>query len=68
VKAYLVITCALFTLLAFAHVLRTVAEWDQLAVSPWFALQGPGIGVGGGVLAVWAWRLLRAQSASARKP
>jgi hypothetical protein len=68
VKAYLIVTGAIFMLLAFAHILRTFAEWNELAVNPWFYLQGPGVGIAGGVLAIWAWRLLRAQTASARKP
>ena len=57
-KAYLVITGSLFGLLALAHVARTIAEWSRLGVDPWFALQGPGIGVIAAALSFWAWRLL----------
>jgi hypothetical protein len=58
-KPYLITTGILFTLVAVAHVLRTVAEWSRLASDPWFILEGPGVGVIGAAIAVWAWRLLR---------
>jgi hypothetical protein len=61
-KAYLLTTGTLFALLALAHVLRTIAEWSQLERDPWFLLQGPGIGLIGAGLALWAWRLLRSQA------
>ena len=46
-KAYLITTGTLFTLLASAHFLRTFAEWSRLGADPWFVLEGPGIGVFG---------------------
>jgi hypothetical protein len=58
-KAYLITTGSLFALLAVAHLLRTIAEWQRLAAEPWFLLQGPGIGVLAVALALWAFRLLR---------
>jgi hypothetical protein len=58
-KAYLITTGSLFALLAVAHLLRTIAEWQRLAAEPWFILQGPGIGVLAVALALWAFRLLR---------
>lgn len=58
-KPYIVTTGALFALLAFAHLLRTIAEWSRLGTDPWFIVEGPGIGVLAGVVAIWAWRLLR---------
>jgi hypothetical protein len=58
-KAYLVTTGVLFGLLAGAHLARTLLEARRLAADPWFILEGPGIGVIAGTLAVWAWRLAR---------
>jgi len=58
-KAYLIATGSLFALLALAHIMRTLAEWNRLVSDPWFALEGPGIGVIAGTIALWAWRLLR---------
>ena len=58
-KAYLITTGAIFALLALAHLLRTIAEWSRLAADPWFALEGPGIGLVAAALCLWAWRLLR---------
>lgn len=58
-KAYLLTTGSLFALLAFAHLLRTFAEWSRLTADPWFALEGPGIGLIAAALTFWAWRLLR---------
>ena len=58
-KAYLITTGAIFALLAAAHVLRTIAEWQRLAAEPWFIVEGPGIGLLAGGLCFWAWRLLR---------
>ena len=58
-KAYLITTGAIFALLALAHLLRTIAEWPRLAADPWFALEGPGIGLVAAALCLWAWRLLR---------
>jgi hypothetical protein len=58
-KRYIVTTGAIFALLAFAHVLRTIAEWPRLGSDPWFLLQGPGIGILAAGVAAWAWRLVR---------
>jgi hypothetical protein len=58
-KAYLITTGTLFSLIALAHVLRTIAEWGRLGADPWFVLEGPGLGVVAGALCIWAWRLLR---------
>jgi hypothetical protein len=60
-KLYLVITCALFGLLALAHILRTIAEWPRLTTQPSFVLEGPGIALVAAALSIWAWRLLRLQ-------
>jgi hypothetical protein len=58
VKAYLITTGILFGLLAFAHLLRTIAEWSRLTADPCFILEGPGIGVVAAALCFWAWRLV----------
>jgi hypothetical protein len=58
-KAYLITTGTLFGLIALAHIARTIAESRRLTSDPWFLLEGPGLGVLAGALAVWAWRLLR---------
>jgi hypothetical protein len=58
VKAYLITTGSLFALLALAHLVRTILEWQRLAVDPWFILQGPGIGLFAAALSFWAFRLL----------
>jgi len=44
-RPYLITTGLLFTLLAAAHILRTIAEWSRLATDPGFILEGPGIGL-----------------------
>jgi hypothetical protein len=59
-RAYLIVTGSLFALIALAHLARTIAEWRRFKTDPWFALEGPGLGVVCGALAFWAWRLLRA--------
>lgn len=61
-KAYLITTGTLFGLLALAHCLRTVAEWQSLGTDPWFILHGPGIGFVGAALCFWAVHLLRRRS------
>jgi hypothetical protein len=58
-KSYIVTTGAIFALLAFAHLLRTFAEWSRLGTDPWFVLEGPGIGVAAAAVAIWAWRVSR---------
>jgi cytochrome bd-type quinol oxidase subunit 2 len=61
-KAYLVITGAIFGLLAAAHLARTIGKWPpSLASNPWFPVI-PAIGVVAAALCVWAIRLLRAAS------
>jgi hypothetical protein len=60
-KAYLIVTGALFGLIAIAHIARTVAEWSRFAAEPGLILEGPGLGVVAAALSVWAWRLLAAR-------
>ncbi len=63
-KAYLLTTGSLFALLALLHLALTIAEWQRLAIDPWFIVQGPGIGVVAAALCLWAWRLFRALARS----
>jgi len=62
IKTYLLTTGAIFGLLAFAHLLRTIAERSRLGSDPWFWLEGPGIGVLAAAIFIWAWRLLRKET------
>ncbi len=59
-RPYFIVTGGLFALMALAHFARAIVEWRRFAEDPWFVLEGPGLGVVAGALAVWAWRLLRA--------
>jgi hypothetical protein len=63
-KAYLFTTGTLFGLLALAHLMRTFAEWQRLTTDAWFVWEGPGIGLLGAALSLWAWRLLWSRRAS----
>ena len=58
-KAYLITTGAIFALIAFLHVLRTITERSHLGTDPGFYLEGPGLGLVAAALSFWAWRLLR---------
>jgi hypothetical protein len=53
-KAYVMTSGILFTLLAIAHVLRVVAEGAHLAVEPFFILTT----LAAVAMSVWAWRVL----------
>lgn len=53
-KAYLVVTAALFGVLAVLHLWRAVAESSHLATDPWFAI----ITALSAALCIWACRLL----------
>jgi hypothetical protein len=59
-KSYLITTGTLFTLVAVAHLLRTISEWPRLSADPGFIIEGPGLGVLAAGIGFWAWRLLRA--------
>jgi uncharacterized membrane protein len=60
-KAYLVTTSTLFTLLALVHLWRVVQERDSLARDPWFLI----ITLIAAALAGWGISLLRRGPASA---
>jgi len=59
-KAYLITTGTVFTLVTAAHVWRAIAESTALARDPWFIL----LTVFAAALSVWAWRLLRVATRS----
>jgi hypothetical protein len=59
-RPYVIVTGSLFALIALAHLARTIDEWRRFQTDPWFALEGPGLGLVCGALAFWAWRVLRA--------
>ena len=56
-KAYLVITGAIFGLVGIAHLLRLFFEGHPLT-DPWFLASNLALFVVGGGIAVWAARLL----------
>ena len=62
-KAYLITTGTLFALVALVHVWRIVGEWPRLLTDRWEILEAA-IGVAGGALSLWAWRLLRRSARS----
>jgi hypothetical protein len=56
-KTYIVTTGLLFCLITVAHIARIVAE-RHLARDPWYLL----LTIAAAVLAIWAWRLVRASA------
>jgi len=54
-KAYLLTTGSVFTLITVAHIWRVISESTRLARDPWFVL----LTIFAAGLSVWAWRLLR---------
>lgn len=54
-KAYLITTGSVFSLITLAHVLRVVEEGRRLATEPFFVL----LTVAAAAMSIWAWRLLR---------
>jgi len=60
-KAYLVITGALFGLIAVMHLLKSIAERSAFTTDPWYYLGTSALGVVAAALSVWAWWLLRLQ-------
>jgi hypothetical protein len=59
-KAYVIITGAVFGLLTLAHVWRAFAEGVHSVANPWFVATT----ALAAVLTVWAWRLWRTLSRS----
>ncbi len=60
-KAYFVTTGMIFGLIAVIHLLRDITERSRLTTDPWPYLAEAALGVVAAALAVWAWRLFRAQ-------
>jgi hypothetical protein len=60
-KAYLITTCLIFSLIGVLHLLRDITERSRLATDPWPYLAEAALGLVAAALAVWAWRLIRAQ-------
>jgi hypothetical protein len=58
VKAYLVITGAIFGLIGGLHAWRSIAEISFLSSDPWYFLGMSALGVVAAALSVWAWLLL----------
>jgi hypothetical protein len=58
-KAYLVTTGVLFGLLALVHVWRAIEEWPDSTVGLGFIVETTVVVLLPGVLAWWAWRVLR---------
>ena len=54
-RLYLITTCAVFALLAIAHLLRLVLDGPGLMTDPWFV----GVTILTLGLAGWGWLLLR---------
>jgi len=61
-KTYVVITGAIFAILTIVHALRIIAEWPHASQDPGFLWSMSGLTLVTGVLAVWAWRVLRTQN------
>ena len=57
-KAYLIVTGAIFGLVGIAHLLRVFVERDSLS-DPWFLAANLTLFIVGGGVAVWAMRLLK---------
>ena len=58
-KAYLVTTGVLFALIALVHIWRAIEEWPDSTVDPGLILETTAVVALPGVLAWWAWRVLR---------
>jgi hypothetical protein len=59
-KAYVMTTGVVFSLLTLAHVWRAVVEGRHLATDPFFIL----ITAAAAALSLWAWRLIRLSTRS----
>lgn len=57
-KAYLIITGVLFSVLALLHVLRAITHWTQLSEDAHQMLTNTAVTVISAVLGLWAWWLL----------
>lgn len=57
-KAYLITTGLIFSLIAVMHLLKAIDERRLLATDPWYYLGMAALGVVAAALSAWAWRLL----------
>jgi len=64
VKAYLITTGAIFALIGVLHLLRDITERSRLTTDTLPYLAEAALGLVAAALAVWAWRLFRAQGRS----
>jgi tetrahydromethanopterin S-methyltransferase subunit E len=67
-RAYLMTTGLLFGVLAVLHVWRAVAEWPSTSPGTGFILGMTALIAVPGVLAWWAWRLVRKLPARSDAP
>jgi hypothetical protein len=58
-KAYLVTTGTVFSLIAVMHLLRAIKDWPLLKTNPSEFLGMAALGAVAAALSIWAWRLLR---------
>ncbi len=63
-KAYLIITGLIFTLIAVLHLLRDITERSRVTTDTGPYLFEAALGLVAAALAVWAWRLLGARGRS----
>ena len=57
-KAYLITTGTIFALIAFMHLLKSIADWSDMKLNPVGFFSMAALGLLAGVLSAWAWRLL----------
>jgi len=68
-RGYLQVSCTLFALVTFGHLLRVLARLPLvIGGRPLPALVSLIVAVGSGTMTVWAWRLLRMQQAASQPP
>jgi hypothetical protein len=63
-KAYLVTTGFIFALISLLHLLKDLTERARLATDTGHYLFEAALGLLAAALAIWAWRLFRAQGRS----
>jgi hypothetical protein len=61
-KAYLITTGIIFTIITGLHIWRVIAEWPQSGAGPVFAVRMAALIAVPALLAFWAWRLLAKSS------
>ncbi|MDE2023727.1 MAG: hypothetical protein KGL00_01555 [Gammaproteobacteria bacterium] len=66
-KAYLMISGAIFGLFALWHVFELLTHWRTLESDKWFTISTSAVIVLSGVLSVWAWILLKLHKRAAAR-